>query len=190
MYTHKRAQPCGSSEFLIMLEKITSTARLFEITEILFLRKRRKLSNRWNLIDQIDRKLTVKFPPKLLMNQEENILSSDEITCHTDGSFSENWFCVGVVLDTLEWNQFSHFTYNTVFRLFLPEVCAILVLFDTCQKARLQNETIYIGENGALWNTGKMKREFYFLMKRTLNLFLLKKKHECFTLPLTILRFI
>jgi hypothetical protein len=75
------------------------------------------------------------------------------------------------------WNQFSLFTYNTVFRLFLPEVCVILVRFDTCQKARLQNKTIYIGENGALWNTGQNETRILFFDETNFKLVFAEKKN-------------
>jgi hypothetical protein len=40
----------------------------------------------------------------------------------------------------------------------------------------------YRGERGYMILGAKIY-QFYVLMKQTLNLFLLKKKHECFTLP-------
>jgi hypothetical protein len=44
-----------------------------------------------------DRRFIVKFPPReLWMNQAENMTSSDEITCYTDGSFGDNRSGAGV----------------------------------------------------------------------------------------------
>jgi ribonuclease HI len=85
----------------------------------------------------------VKFPPReLWLNQAENMTSSDEITCYTDGSFCDNRSGAGVSSDTLKLEEsYSLGTYTTVFQ---AEVYAILACSDICQKARLQNETIHI----------------------------------------------
>jgi ribonuclease HI len=90
-----------------------------------------------------DRRFIVKFPFRALwMNQAENMTSSDEITCYTDGSFCDNRSGAGVFSDTLKLEEsYSLGTYTTVFQ---AEVYAILACSDICQKARLQNETIHI----------------------------------------------
>jgi ribonuclease HI len=76
------------------------------------------------------------------MDQVENVTMSDEITCYTDGSYSDNRSGVGVFSNTLNLKEsYSLGTYTTVFQ---AEVYAILACSDICQKVGLQNATIHI----------------------------------------------